>query len=134
MRRLLCIVRTSARTLWRFPLRSGLTVLSAVLGVAGALSSVNYALGGRQKVTDQLARLGTNVLIATPQQSRNVAGRRRTGSIVTTLTAGDYAAVKHDLDYFNRSSGLSAQTFLVKAGDLAKKNCAVIGVEPDYMS
>src|SRR5258708_1949464 len=115
MRRRLSIVSASARTLWRFPLRSGLTVLSGVLGVTGAMSSVNYALGGRQKVTDQLARLGTNILIATPQQSRNVAGRTRTGTIVTTLTEADYTAVKRDLRQFNRTSALSAQTFLVKA-------------------
>jgi putative ABC transport system permease protein len=127
-------VRTSLRTLWRFKLRSGLTILSAVLGVAGAMSSVNYALGGRQKVTDQLARLGSNVLTVTPQQSRNVAGRNRTGAIVTTLTAADYAAVKRELHRFNRSSALSARTFLVKTGDFTKNNCAVIGVEPDYMS
>lgn len=98
------------------------------------MSSVNYALGGRQKVTDQLARLGTNILIATPQQSRNVAGRTRTGTIVTTLTEADYTAVKRELHQFNRSSALSAQTFLVKARDFAKKDCSVIGVEPDYMS
>ena len=91
------IVRGSVRALWRFPLRSGLTILSAILGVAGALSSVNYALGGRQKVTNQLARLGTNVLIVTPQQSRGIAGRVRTGSIVTTLTEADYAVLRRDI-------------------------------------
>src|SRR6266852_1478399 len=97
MRRELSIFRGSLRVVWRFPLRSSLTILSAVLGVAGALCSVNYALGGRQKVIDQLARLGTNVLIVTPQQSRIVAGRVRTGSIVTTLTQADYAALHREI-------------------------------------
>ena len=118
---------------WRFPLRSSLTILSAVLGVAGALCSVNYALGGRQKAIDQLARLGSNVLIVTPQQSRSIAGRVRTGAIVTTLTQADYAALHREIPRFARSSAISTRTFLVKAGDLAKNNCTVIGIEPDYL-
>jgi putative ABC transport system permease protein len=133
MLRELAIFRGSLRVVWRFPLRSSLTILSAVLGVAGSLCSVNYALGGRQKVIDQLARLGTNVLIVTPQQSRSVAGRVRTGSIVTTLTQADYAVLRREIPRFARSSAISTRTFLVKAGDLAKNNCTVIGIEPDYM-
>jgi putative ABC transport system permease protein len=134
MRRHWSILRGSVRMLWRFPLRSALTILSAVLGVAGALSSVNYALGGRQKVVDQLARLGTNVLIATPRQSQTVAGRTRTGAIATTLTEADYENVNREVHRFSRSSPLSTRAFLVKAGDLAKNNCTVIGIEPEYMA
>jgi putative ABC transport system permease protein len=134
MRRQLSILRASSRTVWRYPLRSGLTILSAVLGVAGALTSVNYALGGRQKLIDQLARLGTNVLIVTPRQSQSVAGRTRTGSIATTLTAADYNVVNREIRRFKRSSPLATRTYLVKAGDFAKNNCTVIGVAPDYMS
>jgi putative ABC transport system permease protein len=130
----LSIVRGSLRLLWRFPLRSGFTVLSALLGVAGAISSVNYALGGREKVTGQLARLGTNVLIVTPQESRSVGGRARTGALVTTLTELDYSAIRRDTSLFSHSSALAANTFLVKAGDLAKNNCVVVGLEPDYMA
>jgi putative ABC transport system permease protein len=109
-------------------------MLSAALGVAGAVSSVNYALGGRQKVVDQLARLGTNVLIVTPKQSRSVGGRARTGTLVTTLTSNDYAAIRRDVHLFRRSSAFSTRSFLVKAGELSKNNCVIAGVEPDYMA
>jgi putative ABC transport system permease protein len=119
--------------LGRFPMRSGLTILSAGLGVAGALTPVNYALGGRQKVIDQLARLGTNVLIVSPLQSRSVGGRARTGALVTTLTPDDYGSIRRATPYLTKSSAFSTRTFLVKAGDLSRNNCAVAGVEPDYM-
>lgn len=95
---------------------------------------MNYALGGRQKVTDQLARLGTNVLIVTPAASRAVAGRARTGTLVTTLTPDDYASIRKKVSLFERSSAFSTRTFLVKAGDLSKNNCVIVGVEPDYMT
>jgi putative ABC transport system permease protein len=123
----------SFRPLWRFPLRSGLTILSAVLGVAGALGAVNYALGGRQKVTNQLGRLGANVLIVTPQQSRAVGGRARTGELVTTLTDTDYAAIRREVPYLRATSAFATRSFSLKAGDLAKKTCTVIGIEPGYM-
>lgn len=134
MFRKLSILLRSLRVLWRFPLRSSLTILSAVLGVAGALASINYALGGRQKVTDQLGRLGTNVLIVTPEQSRSVGGRARTGTLVPTLTPADYASILREIQLFSRSSAFFTRSFLVKAGDLSKNNCVVAGVEPDYMA
>lgn len=115
-------------------MRSGLTILSAALGVAGAVSSINFALGGRQKVVEQLARLGTNVLIVTPRASRSVGGRARTGTLVTTLTPDDYASIRRDAKFFQRSSAFSTRSFLVKAGDLSKNNCVIVGVEPDFMA
>src|SRR5580700_4621138 len=124
MFRTLSIARRSMTSLWRFPLRSGLTTLSAALGVAGAVASINYALGGRQKVIDQLARLGTNVLIVSPLQSRSVGGRARTGALVTTLTPDDYGSIRRATPYLTKSSAFSTRTFLVKAGDLSRNNCA----------
>lgn len=121
------------QSLRRFPLRSGLTALSAALGVAGAVSSINFALGGRQKVIDQLARLGTNVLIVTPRESRSVGGRARTGTLVTTLTPEDYLWIRRDVSLFQHSSAYSTRSFLVKAGDLSKNNCVIVGVEPEFL-
>src|SRR5579862_1976153 len=132
--RKLALAAASLRIFWRFPLRSGLTMLGAILGVAGALSSVNYALGGRQKITDQLARLGTNVLIVTPQQSRSVAGRVRTGGLVTTLTETDYIAIRREVPFLGDTAAFAIRSFPLKAGDFAKKSCVVLGVEPGYMA
>ncbi|MGH9829817.1 MAG: hypothetical protein ACREDR_41930, partial [Blastocatellia bacterium] len=83
------IMSGSLRVIWRFPLRSGLMLLSGLLGVACVISAVNYASEGRLKVLTQIRRMGTNVLIVTPQQSRSVGGRAKTGSIITTLVAQD---------------------------------------------
>ena len=50
------------------------------------------------------------------------------------MTSADYAAVLREIQEFDRSSPFSTRTFLVKAGDLSKNNCTVMGVEPDYMA
>jgi putative ABC transport system permease protein len=119
------------RMLWRYPLRSGLLMLMAALGVVGVVCSVNYAAGGTQQILDQIRRMGTNVLIITPAESRAVAGRSRTGGAVTTLVERDYTTIRKTLLARIRSSALVTASFWVKVGDLSK-NATVVGVEPDY--
>ncbi|MGB6822447.1 MAG: ABC transporter permease [Candidatus Acidiferrales bacterium] len=131
-RKSLHILAGSLRSIWRFPLRSGLLLLSAMLGVAGVTSAINYAAEGRLKALAQIRRMGINILVVTPQQSRVVGGRARTGTIVTTLVEEDYAAIQRELPDIAQSSATTTGSFLVKAGDLSKNSCPVIGVEPDY--
>jgi putative ABC transport system permease protein len=122
----------SLRLIWRFRLRSGLILLSALLGVGGVISAINYAAEGRMKVLNRIQRLGTNVLVVTPQLSRNVGGRAKTGTIVTTLVAADYTEILREIPEIEKSSATVTASFLVKAGDLSKSNCIVMGTEPDY--
>ena len=122
----------SLRQIWRFRLRSGLILLSALMGVGGVISAINYAAEGRLKVLRRIQRLGTNILVVTPQLSRNVGGRAKTGTIVTTLVAADYAEILREIPDIEKSSATVTASFLVKAGDLSKSNCLVMGTEPDY--
>jgi putative ABC transport system permease protein len=132
MRKALLLMTGSLRLIWRFRLRSGLILLSALLGVGGVISAINYAAEGRMKVLNRIQRLGTNVLVVTPQLSRNVGGRAKTGTIVTTLVAADYAEILREIPEIEKSSATITTSFLVKAGDLSKSNCIVMGTEPDY--
>src|SRR5258708_26239644 len=124
------ILIRALRLTWRYRLRSALLMLSAVLGVTGVVCSVNYGASGTRQILDQIWRLGTNVLIITPAQSRALAGRARTGAPVTTLVERDYRAIKSQVLSQTRSSALVTQSFWNKAGDLSK-NGAVVGCEPD---
>jgi putative ABC transport system permease protein len=117
--------------MWRYRLRSALIMTSAALGVAGVVCPVNYGEGGARQLLDQVRSMGTNVLIITPVADKSVAGRARTGGLVTTLVDRDLLAIQRDVTGLTRSSGLVAGSFWIKAGDLSK-NTAVIGCEPDY--
>jgi len=131
MRKSLYIAAGALRTVWRFRLRSVLTLLSAMLGVCGVIASVNYAAAGRRQVLEQIRRMGTNVLIVTPQLSRRVGGRARTGTLVTTLVDADYVAIRREVSSIVRASATVSSGFLLKAGDFSK-NAPVVGCEPDY--
>lgn len=127
------IVLRALRLMCRYRLRSALLMLSAALGVSGVVCSVNYGASGTKQILDQIRRLGTNVLIITPAQSRVVAGRARTGSAVTTLVERDYRAVKMEMLSRTRSSAFVTQSFWNKAGDFSK-NGVVVGCEPEYFA
>lgn len=127
------IALRALRLLWRYPLRSSLLMLSAALGVIGVVCSVNYGEGGTKQILDQIRRMGTNVLIITPVQSRAIAGRARTGALVTTLVERDYRTIKNEILSRTLSSAFVTQSFWSKAGDLSK-NAVVVGCEPDYFA
>ncbi len=119
------------RLLWRYRFRSALLMLSAALGVGGVVCSVNYGTSGSTKILEQIRRMGTNVLIVTPAQSRVIAGRARTGGAVATLVERDYTAIRKELLTRARSSAIVADSLRIKAGDLSKTT-AILGCEPDY--
>jgi putative ABC transport system permease protein len=120
------------RVLWRFRFRSALILVSAILGVAGVIVSVNFASGGRQQALQQIERMGVNVLAITPRQNRSVGGRARTGALVQTLVDADYAGIRRQVPAIRRSSALATAEFRLKAGDLSK-TVPVVGCEPNYV-
>ena len=127
------LMRGGLRQIWRYRLRSMLVICCAALGVAGAVTSVNYASGGRQQVLSRIQQLGTNLLVINAEQSRSVGGRSRTGTIVTTLTEADYLALQRELEGIARTSAMVTSGLRLKAGYLSKV-APVLGVEPDFFT
>jgi putative ABC transport system permease protein len=125
------LARGCLRQIWRYRLRSALVIFCAALGVAGAITSVNYASGGRAQVLEKIRRLGTNVVVINAEQSRAVGGRARTGQIVTTLQEPDYQALMRDVGGIVRSSAIVAAGLRLKAGFNSKVS-PVVGVEPEF--
>lgn len=50
------------RSLFRHPLRTGLTVLGLMIGVAAFIAMLSFATGARQSVVGQFEKLGVNVI------------------------------------------------------------------------
>jgi putative ABC transport system permease protein len=127
------LMRGGLRQIWRYRLRSMLVICCAALGVAGAVTSVNYASGGKQQVLTRIRQLGTNLLVINAGQSRAVGGRARTGTIVTTLTEADYLSLDREVEGIARSSAMVSSGLRLKAGYLSKV-APVLGVEPDFFA
>jgi len=56
-------------------LRSALTMLGIVIGVASVIATVAIGSGATQRIQQQIASIGSNIIIVTPG-SRNSAGVR----------------------------------------------------------
>ncbi len=127
------LARAATRQLWRYKLRSSLLVSCAALGVAGAITAVNYASGGREQVLSQIGKLGTNVIIVSARPASAVGGRARTGQIATTLRAEDYTALRREVPDIARASAVVGAPLRVKAAGRSKV-ATVVGIEPDFLT
>lgn len=115
------------------PMRSALTSLGVVIGVAAVIMMTSIGLGAQQNVEQALSSLGTNMLVVRPGAPRGAGGGfvRGAGGSGNTLTARDAAAIR-DLD------GVRAVSPAVNGGaqlvyDGSNWSSRVEGVTPDYL-
>jgi putative ABC transport system permease protein len=118
----------------RFPSQSTLRMACIVAGVASVITSVDYASSGRAKVVRELQELGTDLITISPRQSLGIAGRARTGRIVTTLVERDLHRLEKGLPGVVAAAALYSANFPAKAGDSNKAALTVVGCSPEYFA
>src|SRR5262249_58149985 len=89
------IFRIAFRALARNKMRSALTMLGVVIGVAAVIAMVSIGQGAQASVQAQIASVGTNLLFV-GAGSQNVSGvRSGTGATNSnTLTVEDIEAIR----------------------------------------
>ena len=88
--------RIALRALAINKLRSVLTMLGLIVGVAAVITTVAVAAGARSEVEEQVASLGTNLLIVVPGSQR-VAGVRLGAGSRPSLSESDASALQREL-------------------------------------
>ncbi len=119
----------SLRTLGKHKLRSGLTVLGVVIGIAAVTTMVSLGQGAGQMIQNEFQNLGSNVIIVLP--ASNQSGGVRQGT-VTTLTQADAQAIADECP-----AVLAASPFIITNGQVIGGNInwqpdQMFGVGPDY--
>ena len=74
-------------------LRTALSVLGIVVGVAAVVVIVSAGKGAEKRILDQIRDMGTNLITVSAGQTRLVAGRQRQMTIVVTLLPADADAI-----------------------------------------
>ncbi|MFT4108479.1 ABC transporter permease [Propionicimonas sp.] len=69
-------------------MRSALTMLGILIGIAAVMLTVGLGQGASQQITDKINSLGSNLLVVSPSSSSS-GGFRGGGSTVSTLTMQD---------------------------------------------
>jgi len=85
--------RTSLAAVRSHRLRSLLTMLGILIGIAAVMLTVGLGEGAQKQVRDQINALGSNLLVVTPGSSTNSSGVRGGFGSASTLTTADATAL-----------------------------------------
>ena len=91
-------LRTGVNGVRSHRLRSSLTVLGILIGIAGVIIAVGLGEGASSQVTSEINSLGSNVLTVTPGSSTSSSGIREALGSASTLTMADVSALESHVD------------------------------------
>ena len=89
-------VRAGVEAVRAHRMRSILTMLGIVIGIASVILTVGFGQGAQDEVRDEINALGSNLLIVSPGSSTDSGGIRGGFGSATTLTLQDAAAIADD--------------------------------------
>src|SRR5215218_5848269 len=89
------LIRFAAGAIAAHPMRSALTTLGVVIGVAAVVTMTSVGLGAQKMVEDQISSMGSNMIIVQPGNSRGPGGFVNQGQGANiSLEAADGKAIK----------------------------------------
>jgi len=96
MTRLLASLWIALRALTVNKMRSALTMLGIIIGVGAVIAMVAVGTGAKQRIADQIASMGSNLLIVLSGSSTS-GGLRFGSGTVPTLTVDDAKAIVNEI-------------------------------------
>jgi putative ABC transport system permease protein len=121
-------IRISFRALAANKLRSGLTMLGIIIGVAAVVALMSIGRGATRSITSQVQGLGSNLVSIF--SARNV---RQTGAQSTPLYYSDYQAIQKGTSNVNGISPIYQTTAEVLYGN-NQSQFSITGVTPEFAS
>jgi putative ABC transport system permease protein len=132
MRLLLVTVKIALRALRRNAMRSLLTTLGIIIGVAAVIAMVSIGQGASVSVQERIASLGNNMLIILSGTTTQGGVRSGSGG-KPTLTVNDAKAIQRECSAVGAVTYTKRQVQQVVAGN-QNWSTAVSGVTPEYQT
>jgi len=111
--------------------RSGLTMLGIIIGIASVIAMTAIGAGAQSSIASSIQAIGSNLIIVSPGASRGVGQQVNQGrGSAKTLTLGDVEALK-TLDGVKVVTAEVSSRYQVTAKG-TNTNTTVDGVTPDY--
>jgi putative ABC transport system permease protein len=110
-------------------LRTALTMLGVIIGVASVVALVSVGQGSTSNITARLSSLGTNLLTVNPGSTSSGGTRGAAGS-ATTLTLADATALRGVAGLAGVAPEITSSQ-LVVAGD-SNTTTSIVGTTADY--
>ncbi len=96
MTRLLASLRIALRALMVNKMRSALTMLGIIIGVGAVIAMIAVGTGAKRRIADQIASMGSNLIIVLSGSSTS-GGLRFGSGTVPTLTVDDAKAILNEI-------------------------------------
>jgi putative ABC transport system permease protein len=128
-------LRTGLEAIRTHRLRSSLTMLGILIGIAAVILTVGLGEGAQKKVSNQISALGSNLLIVSPGSSTSSAGIRGGFGSASTLTVRDAAALTNKTvapDIKAVAPTVSTSESLTVGS--SNWTTSVVGSQPDWLS
>lgn len=126
------LVASAAKALRANPMRSALTALGVIIGVASVVAMVALGSGAQAQVERQIASLGSNLLIVVPGAMRGAGGVRGQAGGWDSLTLDDAEAIATQVEGVRAvAPSQRARTQVIANG--LNWNPQVEGVTPPYL-
>jgi putative ABC transport system permease protein len=123
------MLRLALQAIRRNVLRSTLTVLGIVIGVAAVIILVTLGAGATAKVTADIAKLGTNVLMVRPGQSFHGGGARGESA---PLEVADAQAIAREIAGVAATAPVATRPMQVISG-ARNRATAITGSTASYL-
>jgi putative ABC transport system permease protein len=127
-------VRAGGEAVRAHRMRSILTMLGIVIGIASVILTVGFGQGAQDKVKSEIDALGSNLLIISPGSTTSSSGVRGGFGSATTLTLEDTAAVADSavVPDAERVAAVSSSSLAVTAGE-TNWTTSVVGTTPSWL-
>jgi putative ABC transport system permease protein len=123
-------VRIALRAVHINKLRSALTMLGIVIGVAAVIAMMAVGRGAAQRIQDQIASIGSNLLVVSPGSAMSGGTRMGAGSAMT-LTEDDAKAIAVEIPGVTHAGGTRRGTAQIVFGNQNWRT-SVMGAPADY--
>jgi putative ABC transport system permease protein len=127
---ILATLRLALRALARNKLRSALTMLGIIIGVGAVIAMVAIGNGANKQIQDQIAAMGSNLLMV-GSGSVNRGGMRMGAGATKTLVYDDALAIQRESPAVAAVAAASQTTGQIVFGN-DNWSTGIIGTEPQY--
>lgn len=113
-------------------LRSFLTMLGIIIGVASVIAMMAIGQGSKKSIQANIAEMGSNMIMIRPGQDKGPGGAQQDASDMQTLKLKDYEALKKQAKYLSAiSPSVNSSGQFINGNNNTPST--IYGISPDYM-
>ncbi len=126
------LLKIALRAIAANKLRSFLTMLGIIIGVASVIAMLAIGQGSKKSIQANIAEMGSNMIMIRPGQDKGPGGAQQDASDMQTLKLKDYETLKEQSKYLAAiSPSVNASGQFINGNNNTPST--IYGIAPDYM-